>query len=93
MASRKTRGEGSCQECWNSCQEEYGDTLCRLGEVLLAFTSGFVTLVNFGTPYWLQKDYDIKQGEADSFHYGLWQNCTRSAGCDTIPLNAEGMEE
>lgn len=75
------------KRCLDNCQAEYGDTVCRVGEVLLAFSSGILTVVTFGTGYWLQSRTVSDSGPL--YHYGLWQNCSslKVESCTTIPLN------
>lgn len=73
-------------------KSEYADTLCRVGEVMLSFTSGILTLVTFGTAYWLQvtsNSTNPKDPVVKLFHHGLWQNCTDSAtsSCKALPLS------
>ena len=75
------------RRCVDNCQTEYGDTVCRVAEVLLAFSSGILTVVTFGTGYWLQSRTISDDGP--HYHSGLWQNCSSvvGGGCKTIPLN------
>lgn len=79
---------------WKSCQQEYAGTVFRLGEVFLAFTSGLMMLVAFGTPYWVEQSFPSAGGVgggadlAAQYHSGLWQNCTLSRGCQSIGLSA-----
>lgn len=73
----------------NRCVEyEVTDSLCRLGEVLLAFASGVLTMVTFGTPYWMVKDASPSNGVETAYHLGLWQNCTLMDACRGLPLKA-----
>ena len=72
------------RRCLGIFKTEYADTCCRIGEVLLAFSSGLLTVATFGTSFWLEaKDKD------NSYHQGLWQNCSdfSTNGCRTLPLN------
>lgn len=34
---------------------EHSQSLCRLGEVFLSFGSGVLTIVCFGSPFWIEK--------------------------------------
>ena len=67
---------------------EFTDSLCRLGEVLLAFASGVLTMVTFGTPYWMVKEPDVNNVAEKAYHLGLWQNCTVLESCRVLPLKA-----
>ena len=75
----------STKEYFKNCGSEYGETFCRLGEVLLAFSSGVLTLVAFGTSHWLEPPA-VSVTDAVP-HSGLWQTCTDDV-CTTIPLSA-----
>lgn len=80
--------------CVDIYKAEYAENMCRVGEVLLSFSSGILTLVTFGTGFWLQAKKSISGESVPTFHYGLWQNCSISGGttsCTTIPLNGPGM--
>lgn len=59
------------------CKYEYADTFCRLGEVLLSFSSGVLLLVTFGSSYWMEH-------AQDQSHSGLWQKCAQD--CHSLPL-------
>ncbi len=89
MATRSHSGK-----CWVACKREYAATFFRLGEVFLAFGSGVMMLVTFGTPYWVEQSFPVSRGsgggveEAAMFHSGLWQNCTPSQGCQSIGISA-----
>lgn len=75
------------KKCVDSFKTEYADTVCRVGEVLLAFFSGILTVVTFGTGFWLESK--SVSGKDPTFHFGLWQNCssvTELGGCTTLPL-------
>lgn len=78
------------KKCVDSFKTEYADTVCRVGEVLLAFSSGILTVVTFGTGFWLQSK--SISGKDHTYHFGLWQNCsdqivdTDEGGCSTLPL-------
>ena len=76
--------------CADHFREEYADTMCRVGEVLLSFTCGVLTLVTFGTSFWLQAE--IQAGEGVGYHFGLWQNCTISATsvCEGVSYSSAG---
>ena len=82
------------EKWWGTCKREYLDTLFRLGEVLLAFSSGVMMVVAFGTPYWVEQSFPSGRGkggevqENNLYHSGLWQNCTPTIGCESIGLNA-----
>ena len=86
MASAEAR------KCWARFVSEYSDALCRLGEVLLAFSSGVLTFVTFGTAFWLEESYgDGASATLQRRHSGLWQNCTvkpvTEDGCRAISLS------
>ncbi len=68
-------------------KSEYADTLCRIGEVLLSFSSGVLTVVTFGTAFWLQGI--ASKEEQSSYHSGLWQHCPTGTDsvCKTLPLS------
>ena len=89
MAASSKRRSRSC------CEYEFTDSLCRLGEVLLAFSSGVLTMVTFGTPYWMVREPE--EGEAAAgetvYHLGLWQNCTvvDTSVCHGLPLSAASV--
>lgn len=74
----------------NNFKTEYADTVCRVGEVLLAFSNGILTVVTFGTGFWLQSK--SVSGKDATYHFGLWQNCSDQivgaddSGCNTLPL-------
>ena len=78
------------RRCTDTFKEEYADNMCRIGEVLLSFTSGILTLVTFGTGFWLQAKKHTGKGFA--YHLGLWQNCTVSVTsvCENISLSGPG---
>ena len=81
------------RRCLDKFKLEYADTLCRVGEVLLSFSSGILTVVTFGTAFWLQATVNKSDPEMVGYHQGLWQNCTNPIGpngCETISLNAPG---
>ena len=82
------RSKSSC------CEYEFTDSLCRLGEVLLAFSSGVLTMVTFGTPYWMVREPQTSN-DADevSYHLGLWQNCTvlDTKVCTGLPLRGDSV--
>ena len=67
---------------------EVTDSLCRLGEVLLAFASGVLTMVTFGTPFWMVKEPSTSSLDGTAYHLGLWQNCTVMDACRGLPLKA-----
>ena len=76
------------QQCCQSCQSEYADSCIRLWEVLLAFLSGILTVVTFGTPFWSeQSSVDAEHGTKDTYHEGLWQSCHTPEGCKAIPYD------
>ena len=84
------------KKCWARFISEYSDALCRLGEVLLAFASGVLTFVTFGTAYWLVEE-DEKNNQLRG-HSGLWQNCSQtleepSIICQGIPLSGPGISD
>ena len=72
----------SCPRAAKNWWAEHSQTLCRLGEVFLAFGSGVLTIVSFGSPFWIEggKDFD---------HQGLWQECQSSpeAKCSSLDLS------
>ena len=76
------------------CEYEFTDSLCRLGEVLLAFSSGVLTMVTFGTPYWMVREPATSNSPDEvSYHLGLWQNCTvvDTSVCSGLPLRAASV--
>jgi len=77
------------KRCADSCNYEYTDSLCRLAEVLLAFASGVLTMVTFGTPYWLERGSEVS--DTDHYHLGLWQNCTILGGCTRMPMKGPSV--
>ena len=84
------------KKCWARFVSEYSDALCRLGEVLLAFASGVLTFVTFGTSYWrVEGEGDDLQDFTERQHSGLWQICTvppnPDASCQAIALSGPGM--
>jgi hypothetical protein len=85
------------KKCWARFVSEYSDALCRLGEVLLAFASGVLTFVTFGTAYWAVEgvEGDSPQDFTERRHCGLWQTCNilpdPDIGCNAIPLSGPGM--
>lgn len=79
--------KAGAKKCVDNFQAEYADTVCRVGEVLLSFSSGILTVVTFGTGFWLQSR---DEGSSPLYHFGLWQNCSYGVvdgGCKTLPLN------
>lgn len=85
MAARVGRWYGAV------CQYECTDSLCRLGEILLAFASGVLTMVTFGTPYWLEKLSEAADLDSEEFHQGLWQRCTFLESCKSLPVRATSV--
>ena len=78
------------RRCVDTFKTEYSDTVCRIGEVLLSFGSGILTVVTFGTSFWLQAT--DKKDSTSLFHHGLWQNCSSETGdsvCNTLPLSGD----
>ena len=79
------------RKCWARFVSEYSDALCRIGEVLLAFSSGVLTFATFGTAYWQESAGDDSSNPEAMRHSGLWQNCSKlGASCSTIPLTGPG---
>jgi len=78
------------KRCADSCNYEYTDSLCRLAEVFLAFASGVLTMVTFGTPYWLERGSEVGS-DTDHYHLGLWQNCTILGGCTRMPMKGPSV--
>ena len=85
------------KKCWARFVSEYSDALCRLGEVLLAFASGVLTFVTFGTAYWELQGYGDSKNPQDfteNSHSGLWQRCTvlpnPDTSCKSIGLSGPG---
>ena len=70
---------------------EFTESLCRLGEVLLAFASGVLTMVTFGTPYWMVKVPEAANSDEKIYHLGLWQNCTVLESCEILPLKVAAV--
>ena len=91
------RPRSEAMKCAAYFRSEYADTLCRTGEVLLSFSSGILTVVTFGTAYWLQavsEGVDEKT-TVNRYHYGLWQNCTSSlssTACENLPLTGASKQ-
>ena len=86
------------KKCWARFVSEYSDALCRLGEVLLAFASGVLTFVTFGTAYWAMEgegDSTSPEDFTEKRHCGLWQTCNVAPdpdiGCTSLPLSGPGM--
>ena len=84
------------KKCWARFVSEYSDALCRLGEVLLAFASGVLTFVTFGTAYWaMEGEGDSPEDFTEKRHCGLWQTCNvapdPNIGCTSLPLSGPGM--
>ena len=78
------------RRCADHFKAEYADTMCRIGEVLLSFSSATLTLITFGTAYWLQAK---KQDQVElAYHNGLWQNCTiaDTTDCHKISISGPG---
>lgn len=76
------------KKCWARFVSEYSDALCRLGEVLLAFSSGVLTFATFGTAYWIEEELSDKAAPGAKRHSGLWQNCTTlDTTCHSMPLS------
>ena len=76
------------------CEYEFTDSLCRLGEVLLAFSSGVLTMVTFGTPFWMVREPEASNSaDVVAYHMGLWQNCTviDTSVCRGLPLRAASV--
>lgn len=40
---------------FKSWWKEHSQSLCRLGEVFLSFGSGVLTIVCFGSPFWVDQ--------------------------------------
>ena len=76
---------------FEACRYEYIDSLCRLGEVLLAFASFVFTMVTFGTPFWLARGSPVDDVEQLHYHMGLWQNCTVLESCKALPLTGSAV--
>ena len=77
------------KRCVENFKSEYADTFCRIGEVLLSFSSGILTVVTFGTSFWLKTTTE----KGNVYHSGLWQNCTVSlsgSNCNTLGLTGPG---
>lgn len=75
-----------------ACVEyEFTDSLCRLAEVLLAFTNGVLTMLTFGTPYWMVREPEATDSDQTVYHLGLWQNCTVLDSCHGLPLKAASV--
>ena len=82
MASTEAR------KCWARFVAEYSDALCRVGEVLLAFSSGVLTFATFGTAYWIEEEVNDDGGANSLRHSGLWQNCSSlDNNCHTLSLS------
>ncbi len=76
--------------CARHFRAEYADTMCRIGEVLLSISSATLTLITFGTAYWVEA---TKENENDLvYHAGLWQNCSISdtVSCKRRPISGQG---
>ena len=76
---------------------ETAEACCRLWEVALAFSNGVLTLVAFGTPYWVERLTQSDAGaEERAFHEGLWQKCPSDSSivdCKVLPLVMPGWRE
>ena len=76
------------KKCWARFVSEYSDVFCRLGEVLLAFSSGVLTFATFGTAYWIEEEVSDTSTPGARRHSGLWQNCSSlDTTCHSIPLS------
>lgn len=87
-------GMSAARRWVDSCRREHAESCCRLWEVTLAFSNGVLTLVAFGTPYWVEYE---AQSQADAqqrtFHEGLWQRCpsdSSAVDCVVLPINVAG---
>ena len=72
------------KRCLSVFKSEYADTYCRVGEVLLSFFSGVLTIVTFGTAYWQEARPEEALSSDCRFHSGLWQICNTES-CNTLP--------
>lgn len=68
--------------CWGTFKREYLAHLLRLGELVLSFAIGTMTLISYGTQFWV---------ETADYHQGLWINCSTKPNvpCETLPLVVE----
>ena len=73
------------KRCLSVFKSEYADTCCRVGEVLLSFFSGVLTIVTFGTAFWKEARPDALSSDC-RFHSGLWQTCNTES-CKTLLLS------
>ena len=73
----------SCPQEAKNWWAEHSQALCRLGEIFLAFSSGVLTVVSFGSPFWIENE----TSQID--HEGLWQECrtTPTAHCSSLSPN------
>ena len=53
--------------CWAKFKREQLGHLLRLGELILSFAIGTITLISYGTQFWV---------ETPDYHHGLWINCS-----------------
>ena len=81
--------KAEARRCAGHFRAEYADTMCRIGEVLLSFSSATLTLITFGTTYWIQA---AKKEDEPLFHGGLWQNCSISdtVDCQRLAISGPG---
>lgn len=65
--------------CWGAFKREYLPHLLRLGELVLSFAIGTITLISYGTQFWV---------ETADYHQGLWIKCSTKPNvpCETLPL-------
>ena len=70
----------TCPQSVKNWWAEHSQTLCRLGEVFLAFASGVLTVVSFGSPFWIENGTSVD-------HQGLWQECQITPDASCKPLS------
>lgn len=76
-----TNNMASCDVyvCWRMFKREQLAHLLRIGELILSFAIGTITLISYGTQFWV---------ETADYRHGLWINCSTKPGepCKTLPL-------
>lgn len=75
--------------CWAKFKREQLSHLLRVGELILSFAIGTITLISYGTQFWV---------ETADYRHGLWINCSTKPNvpCVTLPLvvdHGKGIEE
>lgn len=70
---------GNVYACWGTFKREYLAHLLRVGELILSFAIGTITLICYGTQFWV---------ETADYRQGLWIKCSTKPNvpCETLPL-------